>query len=78
MGLFFDKGVSSENNPMEETLCGWHVAVGKIRAGTPAEPRSDRARTAGEGTLCSTGIMASCARTNGGLDSGLRVRPGNA
>src|SRR5215218_9835052 len=26
MGLFFDEGVSSENNPMEETLCGWHIA----------------------------------------------------
>src|SRR5215204_1649521 len=24
--------VSSENNPMEETLCIWHIAAGKIRA----------------------------------------------
>src|SRR5215203_2709061 len=41
--------VSLENNPMDETLCIWHIAAGKIRAWTSAEPRSYRARTTGEG-----------------------------
>ena len=43
--------VSWENNPMDETLCIWHIAAGKIRAWTSAEPRSDRARTTGEGRV---------------------------
>jgi hypothetical protein len=62
MGLFLDKGVSSENNPMDETLCIRHIAPGKIRAWTSAKPRSYRARIAGDGTLCSMGIMASYVR----------------
>ena len=78
MGLFLDKGVSSENNPMDETLCIWHIAAGKIRAWTSAESRSYRARIAGDGTLGSTGIMASYVCTNGGLDPFLRVRSGDA
>jgi hypothetical protein len=50
----------------------------EVRARNAAWPRPNRTRTAGEGTSCSMGIMAHCARTNGSLDSGLRVRFGDA